>query len=386
MSIIKTIILSIASVVAVNLSGFGLNLAFGQDVTLVVDGQTTQVSVVHGSVAEVLASQKVALGAHDRVNPNLSDVISNDMVITVEYSRPIDLTLNGQNGEYWTYATTVGGILDSLGLSETSLKLSAPSETPVPRDGMSLIVRTGHEVTVTADGATRDILSFGTVRDALTDLGLTWDSDDIITPSVGTRLSDDLAISLVRVDQQTVTIEVPIPYETQNSDDPDSPKGKVTVVTPGVNGTMLQTVVQILHDGVVVDQTVANETITADPQTQVTKTGTQVTTPATPPIDVTPGSAQAIAYDMVIARGWSDSEFNCLVNLWNRESGWRVNAANASGAYGIPQALPGSKMASAGADWQTNPATQITWGLGYISGRYGTPCGAWNSFQANGWY
>lgn len=100
-----------------------------------------------------------------------------------------------------------------------------------------------------------------------------------------------------------------------------------------------------------------------------------------------PGSAQAIAYDMVLARGWSDDEFACLVALWNRESGWRVNAYNASsGAYGIPQSLPGDKMASAGADWETNPATQITWGLGYIGARYGAPCGAWGHSQSVGWY
>ncbi|MCY7287980.1 MAG: G5 domain-containing protein, partial [Cryobacterium sp.] len=73
--------------------------------------------------------------------------------------------------------------------------------------------------------------------------------------------------------------------------------------------------------------------------------------------------------------------------LWNKESGWRVNAENSSsGAYGIPQALPGSKMATAGDDWQTNPATQIQWGLGYISGRYGTPCGAWAHSSDVGWY
>ena len=95
-----------------------------------------------------------------------------------------------------------------------------------------------------------------------------------------------------------------------------------------------------------------------------------------------PGTAQAIAYEMVLARGWGDDQFACLVALWNRESGWRVNAYNAgSGAYGIPQALPGSKMAQRGADWETNPATQITWGLDYIGGRYGTPCGAWDALR-----
>lgn len=100
-----------------------------------------------------------------------------------------------------------------------------------------------------------------------------------------------------------------------------------------------------------------------------------------------PGSAQAVAHDMVMARGWGEDQFNCLVSLWNKESGWRVNAENpSSGAYGIPQALPGSKMGSAGDDWATNAGTQIEWGLGYITDRYGSPCGAWAKSQADGWY
>ncbi|WP_210506226.1 lytic transglycosylase domain-containing protein [Naasia sp. SYSU D00057] len=100
-----------------------------------------------------------------------------------------------------------------------------------------------------------------------------------------------------------------------------------------------------------------------------------------------PGSAQAIAAEMLAARGFGSDQFDCLVALWNKESGWRVNAANpSSGAYGIPQALPGSKMASSGADWQTNAATQIHWGLGYIQGRYGSPCGAWGHSVDVGWY
>ncbi|MDQ1690900.1 MAG: hypothetical protein QOD87_1008, partial [Pseudonocardiales bacterium] len=72
--------------------------------------------------------------------------------------------------------------------------------------------------------------------------------------------------------------------------------------------------------------------------------------------------------------------------LWTKESGWRTDAANPSGAYGIPQALPGSKMSAAGADWQTSASTQITWGLGYIAGVYGTPCAAWAHSQATNWY
>ena len=98
------------------------------------------------------------------------------------------------------------------------------------------------------------------------------------------------------------------------------------------------------------------------------------------------GTAQTYAAKAVAARGWAPSEFSCLVSLWNRESGWNTHAANPSGAYGIPQALPGSKMASAGGDWQNSYATQITWGLGYISGSYGSPCGAWAHSNAYNWY
>jgi hypothetical protein len=99
------------------------------------------------------------------------------------------------------------------------------------------------------------------------------------------------------------------------------------------------------------------------------------------------GSPQSVAQAMLGSFGWSSSQFSCLQPLWAGESGWSVTASNpSSGAYGIPQALPGSKMASAGADWQTNPATQIKWGLGYIKSTYGSPCAAWSHEQSDGWY
>ena len=113
--------------------------------------------------------------------------------------------------------------------------------------------------------------------------------------------------------------------------------------------------------------------------------GGGVTTLSGPPPN--PGTAQSIAYHMMSSFGFSPStQWTCLDDLWQQESGWNYQAENASGAFGIPQALPGSKMASAGADWQTNPATQIKWGLGYIQSIYGTPCGAWAHEQADGYY
>ncbi len=99
------------------------------------------------------------------------------------------------------------------------------------------------------------------------------------------------------------------------------------------------------------------------------------------------GSPQQVALAMLGSFGWSSSQFSCVVSLWARESGWNIYASNpSSGAFGIPQALPGSKMASAGADWQSNAATQIRWGLGYIQQTYGSPCAAWDHSEAVGWY
>ena len=117
----------------------------------------------------------------------------------------------------------------------------------------------------------------------------------------------------------------------------------------------------------------------------VTEKRVQAAAPAAGTPD--PGTAQAIAYQMVKSMGLGDAEYSCLVALWDRESHWNVYSSNSSsGAYGIPQALPGDKMASAGADWATNPATQVTWGLAYIADRYSTPCGAWAHSESVGWY
>ena len=94
-----------------------------------------------------------------------------------------------------------------------------------------------------------------------------------------------------------------------------------------------------------------------------------------------------LAVPLLIEHGWSERQWRCLDRLWTHESNWHHLARNrGSGAYGIPQALPGSKMSSAGPDWRRSPETQIRWGLGYIEKRYGSPCAAWGHATTAGWY
>ena len=102
----------------------------------------------------------------------------------------------------------------------------------------------------------------------------------------------------------------------------------------------------------------------------------------------TPDGAREVARSLMDEKyGWGDKQYACLDDLWIKESNWNYRASNKrTGAHGIPQALPATKMDSAGTDWRTNPVTQISWGLRYIEVRYDTPCKAWAKFKRSNWY
>lgn len=135
----------------------------------------------------------------------------------------------------------------------------------------------------------------------------------------------------------------------------------------------------------------ARQAKAADDAARQEQSASRSQTRTTPPVHV-PSSCneysgnQAIGCALLLQWGFGLDQMPCLVNIWNKESGWNPKAANPSGAYGIPQAKPASKMAKYGDDYRTNPATQIKWGLDYIKGRYSTPCGAWSYWQDHHWY
>ncbi|MEU3601952.1 transglycosylase SLT domain-containing protein [Streptomyces sp. NPDC006798] len=111
--------------------------------------------------------------------------------------------------------------------------------------------------------------------------------------------------------------------------------------------------------------------------------GSASAAPAAAPAVAEAASAKAIAQKLI----GDDAQFRCFSEIVTKESGWDVQASNpSSGAYGLVQALPATKMATAGSDWKTNPETQIEWGVDYMKDRYGSPCGAWTKWQTQGWY
>ena len=202
---------------------------------------------------------------------------------------------------------------------------------------------------------------------------------------------EDIVENYSNIVEEIITVQEPIPFETITKDVSNGGTKTNKVIQVGKNGIKEVTYRVKYKDQVEIERTEISSKIIKEPVNKIVEVQTKIVTSrsATVSRNVSGSVAeyQAYAAQMCSSYGWSETDFECLVRLWNRESGWNPYAYNSSsGAYGIPQALPGSKMASAGSDYQTNYKTQINWGLSYIKARYGTPQNAWNHSQSTGWY
>jgi len=378
------------------LTGFA---ATHKTVTLSVDGETWQVSSFSGSVGAVLAGQGVVIGEHDLVVPALDAAVPRDGEILVRHAQPLSFSIDGQASTVWTTAPTVEEALADLGVRAAEAQLSVARGAAVDRLDKVVNVSTAKQMAVQVDGVKlQSTTNAATVGEVLSAMGVVLGPDDQVSPALEAMAVSGRAITVERAyvtnGSQTLTLE----FEQIKQDDPSMLKGTTKVIQAGVAGERVITYVATIAGEDELDRHVVMDSVTRAPVDEIVAVGTKEPPKPKPPapaakppkvnLNVNPGSNQGIAKDMMAASyGWGDDQFACLVSLWDRESHWNQNAHNPySGAHGIPQALPGSKMASAGPNWQSDPATQISWGLGYISGRYGTPCGAWGTFQSKGWY
>ena len=189
-------------------------------------------------------------------------------------------------------------------------------------------------------------------------------------------------------------VEETIPYETitKNADSSSNEDRSNKILQEGKDGLRVVTYKVKYQNDTEIEKIKISEEIIQEPINKIIQVNSNTITSRSEgetrgKITGTVAEYQEYAREACKAYGWSDGEFGSLVKLWNRESGWNPNTRNrSSGAYGIPQALPASKMKSAGSDYMTNYRTQINWGLSYISSRFGSPSSAWGYFQSNGWY
>lgn len=373
-----------AVVLALVAGGTSAFAAMHKDVTVDVDGTEVQVQAFGRTVADVLAAGDIEVAEGDLVAPGLDQPVARTGQVVVRHGREVAVEVDGQERTIWTTALTVGEAVEELGLRD-GVRLSASRSATVGRD--VLRVSTQKTVHLVVDGQVIDgVTSGSTVRDALLEIGLVLEEGDQVSVPLDAAAVDGLVVLVTRAATSGETVTEAVPFAVQEIEDPTLVKGNRVVKSTGRAGQRTTTYALEVVGGVVVGRTVLASVVTVEPVDQVTRVGTaELPDPST--VAVEPGTAQAMGKEMAAARGWGDDQFACLLSLWNKESGWRWNAENrSSGAYGIPQSLPGSKMASVADDWRTNPATQITWGLNYIEGRYGDPCGAWAHSQAKNWY
>jgi uncharacterized protein YabE (DUF348 family) len=351
-------------------------------VTIDYDGHVATVDGYGASVGDLLAYHHIEVGPDDLVQPAASASVRDGGEVVVRTSRDVTVEIDGETTTFPTTARTVGELLSAMGPRGDGAVASASRSAVLGRDPVR--VSTVKTVQVAVDGSVLPIrTSQSTVRDVLDAAGISLNKHDRTSVPPDAAAVDGMVVLVSRGDAGSDTKTEVIPFETETVESDELPKGYEVVRTAGVPGERVTTYRVRTLDGTEIERTVKSREVTREPVDEVIVVGTLDVASANPD----PGSAKAVARGLAAERGWGDDQFSCLDSLWTKESGWRWNAENpSSGAYGIPQSLPGSKMATAGSDWRTNPATQIRWGLGYIAGRYGTPCGAWSHSMSVGWY
>ncbi len=373
-------------------------------VTVTVDGVTRPVTTWDRHAGAVLDAANIEVGGHDEIQPGVSARLNDGDTVEVRHARAYPVTVDGEQRTVWSAAADASQIVEAIRSRAQSSDVTISTSRSATRSALMTLASDGTSIVVNADGKNTPVNATSAmgITDALDAAKVTASPID----QVKVRVAADgrVNVDVVRVTRGDVTSTQTIAHDTVREETDELPQGKEEVTTKGVDG--VETITryrQVEGERVLVDVEVSRE-VTTKPVTEVVRVGTadpeewaakqmaegnvDALRNYSGPMPVYSGSdPRTIAQQKVLARGWGSGEYQCLETLWQRESGWNPYAANpSSGAYGIPQALPGSKMASAGSDWQTNPATQIEWGLGYIAGRYGTPCGALGHSNSVGWY
>lgn len=363
-------------------------VASDQHVLTIHDRGDEQVLITKASTlgeALKLAGIEISAG-HDVVEPSLdSELVASNYSINIYRARPITVVDGVVKRNITTAEQTPERIAKAAGITiynEDQTDFSAPSDILSNGSSQVMSIDRATVVQFTLYGKHAEVRTRATtVEEFLKEKSIKIGANDYLSVDKGQAISTGMAIELWREGKQTVTVEEEIDFEIEKVQDANREAGYREVKTPGVKGKRNATYEIEMKNGQEASRTEIASVTIEEPKKQVEIIGAKLPTPTNPT------EAQAIGKEMMLAAGFGEDQWGCLYNLWMRESGWRTTAGNvSSGAYGIPQSLPASKMAAFGGDYLTNPRTQIAWGLSYIKGRYGTPCGGWSSFQAKGWY
>ena len=339
------------------------------------------------TVAGALDQAGVALDQADLVEPAASEkLVANNYSINVYRARPVVVSDGQKRVRVMTAEQSPRKIAEA---AETTLYDEDQAEIARVDDvladggaGLKLLIDRATPFTFVLYGKTLDARTQAeTVGAMLKEKGVVLGASDGASLASSTPIVAGMTVSVWRNGVQTVTQEEDIAMPVEQIKDQDRAVGFREVKTAGKPGKKQVTYEINMQNGVEVSRKVIQEVKTLDPVKQVETVGAKL------PVPTNPSEAAALGHQMMLNFGFGEDQWPCLYDLWMHESGWTTTAGNvSSGAYGIPQSLPASKMAVYGADYLTNASVQITWGLNYIKGRYGTPCAAHDHWRAKNWY
>jgi uncharacterized protein YabE (DUF348 family) len=329
-----------------------------KSVTLSVDGKASTVHAFGSTVGDILKKQDIAIHEHDVVVPAAGSPVSDGQKIVVRYGRKLTVTIDGRTREYWTTATTVSAALQELGIRADSAKLSASRSMSLGRQGLALSVTTPKAVVVRVDGKNRAASTTGTtVADVLSELNVTKDADDRVSPALTTAVTPGLKIAVLRVTATQVKETRAIAAPVTRKKDSSLYVGQSKTLKAGSDGARVITYKVVKVDGKVESKKAISSKVTEAAVGRVVAVGTKSRPSATTSTPRSAGNTSGAGINLSNAAMW-DRIAQC-------ESGgnWSINTGN--GYYGGLQFDYGSWLANGGADFASRAdlasrAEQIT--------------------------
>lgn len=350
-------------------------------VTVFENGERFAFKTNATTVRDALNEQNIIISKEDNVEPNLDETLTDtDYSVNIYRAAPYVVVDGNSRTKVLSSAKTTRKIAENAGLIifDEDLIKSETSQNPL-EDGTTAILSVVRAklITVKLFGRTEQIRTQAdTIGEFLKEKKIKLTNQDGISKSENSKIIEGDSFEIWRNGKQTITVEEEIAFETEKIQDASKDSGYREVREQGENGKKTATYGIEMQNGVEVARNKITEVEIRAPKKQIEVIGTKVRV-------IVPSEHQTL----MAQAGIPASDFESAEWLIAKESGWRINATNSSsGAYGLPQALPGSKMASAGADWQTNPVTQLKWMNDYVMGRYGSWANAVAHSKTKGWY
>lgn len=349
-------------------------------VTVHENGHTRTIATNARTVKEALNRLGVVLAAHDKTEPSLDQpVLGGQFTINVYHARTIAVVDGANTFTVMTAERSPREIAEKAGFAvepedQFAFKRVDTEDNTAPTTEM--VIKRAKNITFSLYGTSSPLrTNENTVAELLKERGVDLDKGDEVNVPLAARIVEGMTVSIDRVSKDTETKEEPVPFTIQQIQDVNQPLTYKQVKTAGQNGKKLVTYQITKRNGQEAEKVAIKEVVTQQPVTEVMVVG------AKPFASNVSGEKTAI----MAAAGIAESDYSYVDYIVSHESGWRVNASNGR-TWGLCQALPGSKMSSAGADWQTNPITQMKWCNGYAVGRYGSWAAAYSHWlSAHSW-